>query len=300
MHPKAAISPEAQTFLDACTPIPNTPFADIDFPTLRSSTTQAYQSQIDLALARYPVTVTEREIAGLLCQIVAPPNANSTRQILYFFGGGFVQGSPNEDLPITAALAIKTGATMIVPYYPLAPENPFPAALSTLTHLATELLRADPKTLLAGESAGGNLALAVTHRLRKKDLQPNAIALLSPAADIAYVGDSGAADRDPVLPAHRMAVVRQAYLQETDPNHPDVSPINGPFDATFPPTFITTGTRDLLMSTCIRLAHILRNVGAQTDLRIWEGLWHVFEFYPEIPEADASLTEIAAFLDHHF
>lgn len=299
MHPKAAISPEAQALLDACEPTPNIPLADIDFPQLRANTRADYQPQIDLALKRYPVEIVETHLHDTPCQIVTPKGSNPTAQILYLFGGGFVQGSPEEDLPITAALAVKTNARVIVPHYPLAPEHPFPAALDTVTTLAANILSDAPETLLAGESAGGNLALALTHRLRTKGIQPNAIALMSPASDLAYTGDSGAADRDPVLSAHRIGTVLDAYLQGANPHTPDASPINGPFDATFPPTFITSGTRDQFLSNCVRLDRTLRNAGAASDLRIWEGLWHVFEFYPEIPEADASLTEIAEFLKRH-
>jgi acetyl esterase/lipase len=300
MHPKAAISPEAQAFLDACDPIPNTPLAEIDIPRLRETTAAAYAPQIDMALARYPVTTQDAVINDTPCQIVTPINADPTRQILYLFGGGFIQGSPTEDLPITAALAQKAGATVIVPNYPLAPEHPFPKALDTVTSLAKHILKSNPNALLVGESAGGNLILAITHRLREMGMASNAIALLSPACDLAFTGDSGAADRDPVLPAHRIDQVLAAYLQGADPHHPDASPINGLIDAKFPPTFITTGTRDLFQSNCIRLSHMLRTAGASVDLHIWEGMWHVFEFYPQIPEADASLSEIAAFLDAHF
>ena len=81
--------------------------------------------------------------------------------------------------------------------------------------------------------------------------------------------------------------------------NPEVSPVYGEFDASFPPTLITTGTRDLLLSSCVRLARVMREAGAQVDLRVWEGMWHVFEFYPDIPEAEASLKEIAGFLDEY-
>jgi acetyl esterase/lipase len=300
MHPKAAISPEAQAFLDACGPIPNTPLAEIDIPQLRKTTAATYDPQINMALARYPVTTQDAVLNDTPCQIVTPKNVDPSRQILYLFGGGFIQGSPTEDLPITAALAQKTGATVIVPYYPLAPEHPFPQALDTVTSLAKHILTTNPNALLVGESAGGNLVLAITHRLRKMDISPNAIVLLSPACDLAFAGDSAAADRDPVLPAHRIDQVLAAYLQGADPHQPDASPINGAFDADFPPAFITTGTRDLFQSNCIRLARLLRTAGARVDLRIWEGMWHVFEFYPEIPEADASLSEIATFLNAQF
>ena len=125
---------------------------------------------------------------------------------------------------------------------------------------------------------------------------PRAIASLSPATDLGDMGDSAEADRDPFLPRSRTADVTLAYARGQDLTDPDLSPIYGPFDATFPPTIVTTGTRDLLLSSCVKLARVMREAGAPVDLRVWEGMWHVFEFYPDLPEAQASLTEIADFL----
>ena len=62
-----------------------------------------------------------------------------------------------------------------------------------------------------------------------------------------------------------------------------------------PPIMITTGSCDLLLSQALRLARRLREAKVDSDLRVWEGMWHVFEFYP-IPEAEVSIGEIAAFL----
>ena len=65
-----------------------------------------------------------------------------------------------------------------------------------------------------------------------------------------------------------------------------------------PPCIITTGSCDLLLSQCLRLAHKLRAAGVECDLRVWEGMWHVFEFYP-IPEAAQSIFEVAEFIKSH-
>ena len=67
----------------------------------------------------------------------------------------------------------------------------------------------------------------------------------------------------------------------------------------FPPTLITTGTRDLLLSDCVRLATEMRAAGVETRLHVWEAMWQVFEFYPEIPEGRQSLREIVDFLAAH-
>lgn len=246
---------------------------------------------------------------GIACQEVRPkPGAASSitdRVILYFFGGGYAQGSPFEDLPITAALADFTGARVVVPHYRLAPENPYPAALNDGIAVYRALVDASaPSRLaLAGESAGGNLALAVLGRARAEGLSmPCAAALLSPWADLSNAGDSIAANasRDPTLDPFMLEDFAAAYAAGADRRDTGISPLFGSFDSAWPPFMVTTGTRDLLMSQSVRLAEVLRRAGVGIDLRIWDGLWHVFEFYDELPEAARSLAQIAAFLIERF
>lgn len=295
------MSAKAEAFL-AASDIPSTKsMAEMPIGEIRRITADACRANSERAVETHGVTCADTVVAGVSCMRVTPPLERDQRQLLYVFGGGFVQGSPFEDLPITAALAAKTGATVIAPHYPLAPEHPFPAALDHVTAVGQALLSKNPGTLLAGESAGGNLALCLVHRLRSQAQPvPRAIVALSPVTDLSHEGDSQIADRDPTLPALRPREIRAAYLGKRDAKHPEVSPLYGKFDPSFPPTLVTTGTRDLLLSGCVRLARVMREAGAPIDLRVWEGMWHVFEYYPDIPEADASLSEVAAFLDRHF
>ena len=293
----AAISPEAEAIFAAMEPFDSPYVLDQPLDGIRKAQREGYTPAVEMALARYPVTIAEVEVGGVACMEVCTDGAAPTKgTILYLFGGGFMVGSPFEDLPITAALAVKTGARIVAPYYRLAPEHPFPAALDDAFAVA-QALSGEGGFCLAGESAGGNLSLALTHRLRACGLPvPGAIAALSPACDLNDFGDSAVADRDPVLRADEGPNITIAYLAGHDVTDPEASPVFGAFDAAFPPTLITTGTRDMLLSSCVRLARVMREGGAAVDLRVWEGLWHVFEFYPDIPEAELSLTEIADFL----
>ena len=294
---RAAMSALAHSMLGA--PIePDTPWEAKSILSLRQETLDAYRPASQWAAAHYDVSYHDIMVAGVSCMEVTPASGvTGNRQILYIFGGGFMLGSPFEDLPITAALAAKTGARVIVPYYRLAPEHPYPAALDDVFQVAQAMLADAPHTVLSGESAGGNLALALVHRLRRLRMTtPPAIAVLSPATNFDRDGHSQAMDHDPFLRAARLAEVHAAYVGDSDPLHPEISPLYGVFDRDFPPLLMTTGTRDLLMSDCIRLARVMRESGAAVDLRVWDGMWHVFEFYPELPEAQASLNEIANFI----
>ncbi len=267
----------------------------------RDDAAALFVPRAERTLERYSLSSKSVTIADVPCLEVVPEDCDHDHLVLYFYGGGYVTGSAYEDLIVSASLATFARARIIAPEYRLAPENPWPAAtddgFAVFEALSREL---DGRTMaIAGESAGGNLALAVMLRARQVGLpMPHAAALLSPWCDLSNQGDSisGNDGRDPTLTKHFLDAYTKLYAGKNDPVIPDISPLHGVYDAGFPPTFITTGTRDLLMSQCVRLAQLLRRAGVDADLRVWDGLWHVFEFYDEIPEAEQSLREIAGFL----
>lgn len=126
-----------------------------------------------------------------------------------------------------------------------------------------------------------------------------AVALLSPWIDLTHSGDSHAtlAGLDPTLSVeHFLQPASMAYAGERVLSSPEVSPLFAAIPPTFPPTIISSATRDLLLSDSVRLASKLRAQGVTTQLQIAEGLWHVFEWYPHLPEAAESMQAIAGFL----
>ena len=138
-------------------------------------------------------------------------------------------GSANTHRGIAGHLAKLSGCDVLVPDYRLAPEHPFPAALDDAFAVA-QALSGEGGFCLAGESAGGNLSLALTHRLRACGLPvPGAIAALSPACDLNDFGDSAVADRDPVLRADEGPNITIAYLAGHDVTDPEASPVFGAF-----------------------------------------------------------------------
>ncbi len=149
---------------------------------------------------------------------------------------------------------------------------------------------------VSGESAGGGLALSLLLRVTEK---PAKAALMSPWSDLTKTGDtlSTLVGNDPWLHYElTLEPAARAYAGARALDNPDVSPLYADFPADFPKTLITTGTRDLFLSDCARLSTKLRAAGIACELRVWEGMWHVFEFEAHLPEADLSLTEIARFI----
>ncbi|MDM7931525.1 alpha/beta hydrolase [Tabrizicola sp.] len=242
----------------------------------------------------YGTTIDETILGGVRCLDVSPPDLRVDWPILYGFGGGMVEGSPVEDLPIIAPLSALTGARVIVPDYRLAPEHPWPAALDDGFAVYREI--ADQPFATVGESAGGNLSLAWMLKAKAEGLRlPDTAALLSPWCDLSNAGDSLTFNegRDLTLTRRNSHLAAGYYAGANKVDQPLISPIHGSFDTSFPPCLITSGTRDLLLSQAVRLSQRLRDCGATVDLQIWEGLWHVFEWYEDLPEARESIRRVA-------
>jgi len=305
VRPKPGIaSAEARAFIAAnatgSLPVPSAS----TIAEFRDDSASEFRVRAERMLTRLPVRHRECVVAGIPCIEVVPTDSDPAATLLYCYGGGFVCGSAFEDLIISAPLATFANLRIVAPKYRLAPEHPWPAAVDDGYAVYRDLLErtAPGRLAIAGESAGGNLALAILLRARGENLGlPAAAALLSPWCDLEHGGDSLEANdgRDPTLSRAWVEAAARLYCGTRDAADPDISPINGAFDATFPPVLITTGTRDLLMSQCVRLAGVLRRAEVPVDLHVWDSLWHVFEFYDEIPEADVSLREIARFLQDH-
>ena len=252
------------------------------------------------------VSVEEGEINSVRVQWITPKGAGSDKVVLYFFGGGHITGSPDEDLAITVRMAHFSGCKVCAPHYRLAPEHPYPAALEDALSVYQSLLRSHGAwTLgLSGESAGANLSLALIASAAKRSLElPKALALMSPWCDLTHSGDTIQIldGLDPTLDyEHCLMQMARAYAGKIPLASPEISPLFAEVATGFPPTIITTGTRDLLLSDCARLSAKLRKAGVEVNLQVAEGMWHVFEYYAAVPEAEDSLKNIAAFLRKHW
>ena len=263
-----------------------------------------FEPWVQAAVAEFRGKIEDIEVCEIGCKQVTPDNWSTSDGacILYAYGGGFISGSCHEDLIIAAPLARLSEARIVMVDYRLSPEHPYPAAQQDMRRVYPQLLEqyGPQRLVVAGESAGGNQALALMQHVRDQGLSlPGCAALFSPWCDLGNQGDSHAFNdgRDPTLstPWTDIAAAWHADGQALD--DPGISPLYGDMKA-LPPCIITTGSRDLLLSQCLRLARKLRAAGVSCDLRVNEGMWHVFEFYP-IPEAGQSIREVAEFIKAH-
>ena len=298
------ISIQAQQFLQEFLPCP--PHVEMtreNIREIRNQTLEACGESIDWAKREVLGQLEETTLGGVDCYELKPkcPVVYDDAVILYFFGGGFIQGSVMEDLPISGTIANTIGIRVICPSYSLAPENPYPAAIDQgMAVYRTLRDRYSPERLvIAGESAGGNLALQT---LLGADPDSSSLAaacvLLSPWVDLTNSGDSLTANngRDPTLTLEWAINAAALFAGDTAVSDPRLSPLLRDLGRALPPTLITSGTRDLLLSQCARLATRMREMEVEVELRVWEEMWHVFEWYPQIPEAHQSLAEISRFI----
>lgn len=262
------------------------------------------EATVQQTLEHYAVEVEDIEIAGVSCKQQTPQHWSEDNGIcvLYAYGGGYVSGGTYADLVVTLPLAQYSNARVVSVDYRLSPEFPYPAAQDDMTQVYTALLKIyDAKRMVvSGESAGGNLSVRLLQQARDHGLaMPCCAVLFSPWVDLASQGDSHLFNdaRDPSLNNAWVDSAADMHANGHPLDDPAISPIHGDMHD-LSPCIITTGSRDLLLSQCLRLAHKLRAAGVECDLRVWEGLWHVFEFYP-IPEAEISIIEVAEFIKAH-
>ena len=270
----------------------------------RTAVRDGFAPQIEVAIEAFDGDIEMIEIAGIRCRQLTPPGWNSQQGhcILYAYGGGYVSGSTSEDQLITAPLAQQSGRRIIMVEYRLSPEYPYPLPQQDMRQVYSALLDqyGSARLVVSGESAGGNQVLSLMQDARDRGLAlPRCAVLFSPWCDLANQGDSHIFNdtRDPTLNNDWVDVAASWHAGDCALDDPGLSPIHGDMRG-LPPCIITTGSRDLLLSQCLRLAARLRAAGVECDLRVWDGLWHVFEFYP-IAEARLSIAEIAEFIRVH-
>lgn len=229
------------------------------------------------------------------------PQWASERVILYLPGGAFIARTPNIHRQLVRRLCDSLRASASIVHYRLAPEHPFPAALDDALQAYDQLLSNGVKAeniVIAGDSAGGGLALSTALSLRDARVQmPAALVLLSPLTDLTFSGDSRYANRwkDPMLPHSRRASDARHYLRRQDPLQPLLSPIFGDFTG-LPPLLAQVGSDEILLDDSLRLAERAAAAGIHHSIDVWEKMPHVWHLFPHLPEARKAMESIARFI----
>ncbi len=248
-------------------------------------------------------TSIEEPIAGVPCKIFTPKSLGNTKQkILFLHGGGYWLGSAEANSSVALSLADKTGLEIISVDYRLAPEHACPAALEDAVTVYKALLASgiSPKNIsLVGESAGGGLALSTAQEIVRIGLpKPAAVGLIAPWTDLTFSGDSHKENNmcmDTRLSVEGLTGPAKAYAGKLSLEDPLVSPLFGEFK-NLPPMLIQVGSREILLSDATRLEQKAQGAGVDVTLNIFEGMWHLWQFYPHVPEATEALQEMSDFL----
>jgi acetyl esterase/lipase len=227
--------------------------------------------------------------------------SNPARLILYFPGGGYIAGSPESHRPLIARLCEASEAAAFAINYRKAPEFAFPAGLrdgiDAYRHLIARGVPAS-SIVLAGDGAGGGLAFSCALAIRNAGLpMPAAIAAMSPWADLSLSGFSllENARSDVALNWQLLFVSARHYLKKQSPADPYASPVYASFHD-FPPIMVHAGSAEILRDDASRLGDRAAEAGISVSVEIYDGMQHVFQASPYVPEARISLGRLGAFI----
>jgi monoterpene epsilon-lactone hydrolase len=225
--------------------------------------------------------------------------------ILYFHGGGYVFGDPDSHRDIAWRLGRESGSKVLVVDYRLAPENRFPAAVDDATDSYRWLLEqgfSPDRIAVAGDSAGGGLAVALMVNLKNLGMAlPKVAVLMSPWVDLAMTGASmvSNARSDAMLSPEALSIFASYYLGDTNPKAPLASPAFADLSG-LPPTLVLVGSKEVLLSDSETLVEKINATGGNARLSVWPKMPHVFPILAAvIPEGRKAVSDMGEFLCIH-
>jgi acetyl esterase/lipase len=241
-------------------------------------------------------------VGGRPADWVTIEGATPDRVVLYLHGGGYVIGSPRTHRELAGRIAREAGARVLVIDYRLAPEHPFPAAVDDAVAAYRWLLAqgvSPERIVVAGDSAGGGLALATLLALRDAKLSlPAAGVCISPWVDLAGEGDSMTtkAELDPMVQREPLLRMSAWYRGETDVRHPLVSPLHADL-AGLPPLLVHVGSAETLLDDALRLEARARAADVDISCEVWDDMIHVWHaFAPLLPEGAEAVARIGEWI----
>ena len=281
----------------------------------RNAVLRKYMDEM-FAERRLDARFVPADAGGVPAQWVLAPGADPARRLLYIHGGAFVMGSPQSHRTLTSRLSALTGGAVLAIDYRLMPEQPRAAGIDDCRNAYRWLLGHGPDgaapaqaVFVAGDSAGGNLTLALLQWVRDQGLRaPDAAVALSPLTDATLASPSLRSNlhTDPMLGplfgpmarVPRWVLLWVGWLQtRIRPCDPRVSPLRGDLSR-LPPTLLQASEVEMLFDDSRRYVTRARAAGSPATLQRWNHMVHVWQiFNPELPEAEQALAEIGKFLE---
>lgn len=242
-------------------------------------------------------------ISGVPCEWVSVTETSATAGVvLYLHGGGFVAGSPASHRDLAWRLSRASGLRVLLVDYRLAPEFPYPAQLDDAAAVYRALLDSGlPATRLAvaGDSAGGNLALSTILRARAAGWPlPAAVIALSPWGDLTHSSPSmiSNTNRDHMIPVALVDQIAALYAGTEDLTQPALSPVFADY-TDFPPLMMHVAEEEVLRDDTLRIAASAEAAGVNVVFRVWDHVPHAFPVFGQyLPEARTAINQMGEFL----
>ncbi|HEY4940566.1 MAG TPA: alpha/beta hydrolase [Rhizomicrobium sp.] len=265
------------------------------------------RAQIDALGANFPAAdgleVQPATLGGVKGEWVRAKGVRrNDAALLYLHGGGYSIGSPQSHRHMLAPFSADSGVPIFSADYRLAPENKFPAAVDDGVAAYKGLLDsgiAADHLAIAGDSAGGGLAIATLVAARDKGLpMPACAVVFSPWVDLSQGGEShrARARRDPIVSKQGVDVMAAAYLAGLDPKTPLASPVFADLKG-LPPLLIQVGTEEALHDDAVALKTRAESVGVEVSFESWGGMIHVWHaFHPILAEGRDAIARAGAFV----
>ena len=235
---------------------------------------------------------------------VSAANVAEDAALLYLHGGGYSAGSTTIYRELAARISLASACRVLAIDYRLAPESPFPAAVEDAVSAYRWLISQgfdSSRLAIAGDSAGGGLAVATLVSLRESGVPLPACAMcISPWVDLECTGESmlSKASVDPMITRQGLLDNAAIYLDGARPTSPLAAPLHADlYD--LPPLLIQVGTWETLLDDSTRLAEVARTAGVQVELEEWEEMIHIWPiFAPVLPEGQQAIDRIGEFVRH--
>jgi acetyl esterase/lipase len=247
-------------------------------------------------------TCETTEADGVPGEWISAPSASAEATLYWLHGGGYSIGSVKSHRGMIARLSAASKIRAFAIDYRLAPENPFPAGLEDALTGYRWLLKqgVDPKSLIiAGDSAGGGMTLAVLVSLRDSgEPLPAAAVLYSPWTDLTWSGESvkTRAEVDPWISPDIGVEGAALYLGDAKATNPLASPLFADLSG-LPPTLIQVGDAEVLLDDSTRVAEKMKAAGVEVTLEVWDEMIHVWQAFASIlPEGQQAIDKTGEFI----